>query len=447
MSRLGLRSRLFVVIVATVAVVLAALLAVFNLVLNHTLNVNARDLARSRAAAEVASLRFDRGELKAGDVPAGRGADAYLWVFAGPRVLDEPRAAPVLQRAARSLAGASPQFGDVGDTDTRLYAAPVIVHGRRVGTVVAGVSLVPYEETRATALGASLVFGAIALVLVALAARWLLTSSLRPVVLMTRQAARWSERDLEQRFALGPPHDELTELAATLDGLLDRLAASLRHERLFSAELSHELRTPLARILAETEVALRRERDPREYREALELINSSAGQLSRIVDALVTAARYEAGGERATADAAAVAEGAAAACVGLAEERQVALEVTLPSQPLRVGVDADLAERILQPVIENACRYGSHSVRVGVERDRSTVLYAIEDDGPGVGQDEREQIFEPGVRGGAVKARGGNTGAGLGLALARRLARSVDGDVLAEADPAGGRFLVRLPSG
>jgi signal transduction histidine kinase len=447
MSRLGLRSRLVLVVVATVALVLAALLAVFNLVLDGTLDGNARDLARSRATAEVSTLRFERGELKAGHAPAGRGADAYLWIFAGPQVVEQPAATPVLQRAARRLADAAPHFADVGDTDTRLYAAPVVVRGRRVGTVVAGVSLAPYEQTRATALGASLVFGAIALVLVALAVRWLLASSLRPVVRMTRQAARWSERDLEQRFALGPPHDELTELAATLDGLLDRLAASLRHERLFSAELSHELRTPLARILAETEVALRRDREPREYRESLALINSSAGQLSRIVDALVTAARYEAGGERSTADAAAVAEGAAAACVGLAEERRVALEVRLPAQPLRVGVDADLAERILQPVIENACRYGSRSVRVGVERERSAVLYAIEDDGPGVAQDERDEIFEPGVRGGAVKGRGTHTGAGLGLALARRLARSVDGDVLAEANSAGGRFLVRLPAG
>ena len=436
MRRLGLRSRLFIAIVAIVALVLAALLAVFNLVLDGTLDGNARDLARSRAAAEVSSLRLENGELKTGGVPDDRGADAYLWIFAGSRILEQPPAAPVLQRAAHGLAGAQPQFVDVGDTDTRLYAAPVTVRGRRVGTVVAGVSLVPYEQTRATALGASLVFGAIALVLVALAARWLLASSLRPVVQMTRQAARWSERDLDNRFALGPPHDELTELAATLDGLLDRLAATFRHERLFSAELSHELRTPLARILAETEVALRRERDPREYREALELINSSASQLSRIVDALVTAARYEAGGERSTADAAAVAEGAAAACVGLAEERDVALEVTPPTRPLRVGVDADLAERILQPVIENACRYGSSSVRIGVARDRSTVLYAIEDDGPGVAADEREQIFEPGVRG--LNARGGHTGAGLGLALARRLARSVDGDVLAEPNGAGG---------
>ena len=78
---------------------------------------------------------------------------------------------------------------------------------------------------------------------------------------MTRQAAAWSEHDLDRRFALGEPHDELGELAATLDGLLDRLAASLRREQLFLAELSHELRTPLARVMAESELALRRERD------------------------------------------------------------------------------------------------------------------------------------------------------------------------------------------
>src|SRR5207244_1729862 len=79
---------------------------------------------------------------------------------------------------------------------------------------------------------------------VLIAARWLLAASLRPVVRMTRQAADWSEHDLDHRFALGTPHDELTELAATLDGLLDRLAASLRHQRRFSAELPHELRAP-----------------------------------------------------------------------------------------------------------------------------------------------------------------------------------------------------------
>src|SRR5262249_56286557 len=97
--------------------------------------------------------------------------------------------------------------------------------GRRVGTVVAGVSLAPYEETRRTALIASLIFGGLVILLVGGTTWWLLGASLRPVVRMTRQAAAWSEHDLDHRFALGPPHAKLTELAATLDGMLDRLAA------------------------------------------------------------------------------------------------------------------------------------------------------------------------------------------------------------------------------
>ena len=83
---------------------------------------------------------------------------------------------------------------------------------------------------------------------------------------MTTQAASWSELELDDRFTVGEPYDELTELATTLNGLLDRIAASFRREQRFSAELSHELRTPLARVLAESELALRRERTPAEYR-------------------------------------------------------------------------------------------------------------------------------------------------------------------------------------
>jgi signal transduction histidine kinase len=379
------------------------------------------------------------------EAPDDRSTDPYLWVLAGRRMLERPRVAPAIDRSARTLAGGPARFRDLPENDTRLYAAPVVAHGKRLGTVVAGVSLAPYEQTQKLALLGSAVLGGLVLLLVLVAAHWLVRSSLRPVVRMTRQAAEWSEHDRDQRFALGPPHDELTELAATLDGLLDRLAASLRRERRFSAELSHELRTPLARVLAESELALHRERDPNEYRQALELIHKNADQLSRTVDALVAAARYEAGGERGTADAYAVADEAARACTGMAAERRIELEVAKPSVALRIGVDADLAERIIQPVLENACRYGSSQVRTAIGRANSSVVYAVEDDGPGVGADENERIFEPGARGRAQ--RDGDQGAGLGLALARRLARSVDGDVVADTTAVGGRFLVKLPAG
>ncbi|HEY6069213.1 MAG TPA: ATP-binding protein [Gaiellaceae bacterium] len=446
MSRLGLRRRLLFAVGAAVAVALVGLVAAFNLILGHVLDRDARDLVRARAIAQVASVHTSGGRLRVGETPDDRSADAYLWIFEGGRALERPRAAAEIDRAARELAGGGPRFRDVAGSDARLYAAPVVVAGTQLGTVVAGVSLAPYERTRKLALLASLVLGGLVLLLVLVAARWLVGASLRPVVRMTRQAAEWSEQDLEHRFALGAPHDELTELAATLDGLLDRLAASLRHERRFSAELSHELRTPLAHVLAESELALRRERAPQEYRQALDLIRRNAGRLSRTVDALVAAARYEAGGERGTADAHAVAESAARACSGLTAGPRLDLRISGPPRPLRVGVDGDLAERILQPVLENAYRYGATTVRVEIGRENSTVVYAIEDDGPGLADDDRDHIFEPGVRGRAARP-GSDQGAGLGLSLARRLARSVDGDVVADAAQRGGRFVVRLPTG
>jgi signal transduction histidine kinase len=325
----------------------------------------------------------------------------------------------------------------------RFYVQPIIEKGRRLGTIVAGVALAPYEQTRRTALIGSIGLGALLLLVVALAARWLLSSSLRPVSRMTRQAEAWSENDPDHRFGLGRPYDELTELAATLDSLLDRLSASLRHEQRFSAELSHELRLPLSRILAETELALRRERAPEEYKETIADVQRDAQQLARIVEALVAAARQE-GGARGTADAYAVAGQAVEACAGLAQERHLDLSAEAPSTPLRIGIDGQLAERILQPVVENACRYSEARVRISLSRDPTRVLYTVEDDGPGLADDELERIFEPGVRGSAGST---GDGAGLGLALARRLARSASGDIEAQWSSTGGRFVIAIPTG
>jgi len=447
MRRLGLRSRLLLTVTAAVTVALIGLITGFNLILDHVLERDARDLVRTRAVTQLDSLHIVQGRLRLGETPDDRSSDAYVWIFAGPRAIEQPRVSAETARAARALAAAPRvRFADVAATDTRLYAVPVVAGGQHLGTVVAGVSLAPYEQTRKLALLASTVLAAIVLAVVFLASRWLLDAALRPVARMTRQAAEWSEHDPEHRFALGPPHDELTELAATLDGLLDRLAASQHHERRFSAELSHELRTPLARVRAEAELALRRDRQPREYRQAFQLIQRNADQLTRTIDALVAAARYEAGVHRGTADAWSVAEDVVRACSGLAADRGVTVSVGGPDWRLRVGIDADLAERVLQPVLENACRYGTSTVHVAIGRKNSSVIYTIDDDGPGVRPEELSRIFEPGVRGTASLPID-DEGAGLGLALALRLARSVKGDIVVDAAPSGGRFHVRLPSG
>ena len=123
-------------------------------------------LATSRAPASSPRSTpsgSDGGRLSVGEAPDDRAADAYLWIFAGRRVLEQPRVPTAVDRAAHALAGGRARFRDVAASDTRLYAAPVVVHGKRLGTVVAGVSLAPYEQTRKLALLASLVLGGLVL--------------------------------------------------------------------------------------------------------------------------------------------------------------------------------------------------------------------------------------------------------------------------------------------
>jgi signal transduction histidine kinase len=438
------RGRLLLSVLIGVAGALALMTLAFNVFVDRSLTGSANRLLRERAEDHLAALANVDGRLREPGAPANGVIESQVWVFTGGQLIERPRTGGEAQRIARELAGGPRRMVDVPGHETRLLAVPIVSEGRRVGTLVAGISLRPYAETRRAALLGSFVLSLVLLGTVGIAAYWLLARALEPVAQMTREAAAWSDRDLDRRFALGVPRDELTLLASTLDGLLDRLAASLRREKLFTAELSHELRTPLTRISTQAELALRRERDLTEYRDALSAILASARQLTRTVETLVAAAREEAVSERGTADVYEVALNAADSCRTLSTARNVHVRVLQPQVPIRIGVDADVAERILQPVVENACRYASRQVEIALHRNASKVVVDVADDGTGVAQEEIERIFQPGVRGkAAVRAP---EGAGLGLALARRLARAVSGEIAVDASAGGGRFTIRLPA-
>lgn len=433
------RSRLLTIVLVALALALAAATYGSIVLFTHASSRDANALLRARVDSELALLDTSHGRIRIGETSDAVG-DSQIWIFGGRRVLEAPRAQPETNRAAFELAGGPRRSIDVAGSDERLLAAPIEAHGRRLGTLVAGLSLAPYEQTRKTALTGSLALALTLLVIVGFTVWWLLRSALHPVASMTRQAAAWSEHELDRRFELGEPHDEITRLGATLDALLDRIAASLRHERRFSSELSHELRTPLAKMIAEAELTLRRDRDPAEYRAALVVVQRNAQQLARIVETLVAAARQEAG-PHGVSDAEDVARAAADACADTAAARGVTIAVDTPRTRLRVGIDRDLAERILHPVVDNACRYGRSRVCIEVSREGAQTVFLVADDGPGVESGERETIFGPAVRGSAGRRAG--EGAGLGLALARRLARAASGEVEAGA---AGAFVVRLPA-
>jgi signal transduction histidine kinase len=247
------------------------------------------------------------------------------------------------------------------------------------------------------------------------------------------------------RPALGPSRDELTLLGSTLDDLLERLATSLRHEQRLSAEISHELRTPLASIIAEAQYALRHSRQTDEGQASLEHILQSARRLGETLDTLMAAARAQLDPHRATSDAIACARAALKATVA---DRELDVSVEASQHPIRVAVERDLVEHILAPLLDNAARHAVRTVHVCVQREGEVVQFTVQDDGPGVPADEQEAIFQPGhrVTGSVATTTIASPGAGLGLALCRRLARTAGGDVHAQPSESGARFVVRLPA-
>ena len=116
------------------------------------------------------------------------------------------------------------------------------------------------------------------------------------------------------------------------------------------------------------------------------------------------------------------------------------------SRSARVAVEADVVERILSPLLENAIRFARDRIVLNIRAADDEVVFEIRDDGPGVDPRDRERIFDAGFRGTEPHTET-HVGAGLGLPLARRLARAVGGEVEARASNDGGSFAVRLPLG
>jgi signal transduction histidine kinase len=439
-----LRGRLTALATLGALIALAALTIAFDLVLEASVDRDARSRLRAQAEAARTTGVYRNGRLDVRETPGDTVLDKQVWVYQGTRAVERPQTSARLQRAADALAGESNVFVDEPN-DVRLYATPVMIRGQRIGTLVTGQSLAAIDRTTDIAQIASVVLSALLLGAVFILTRISIGRALDPVREMTRTAADWTEHDIHRRFGSSKLPAELAELARTFDGLLSRVGRGLRREQRLTAELSHELRTPLARITAQVELVQRRDRSPADLQEAHEAIARNAEEMNRILGTLMTAARAEARLDQGRSDVRSVLAGLEQTWGPPMSERDLALHAERLPSPLLVGVDDEVVERIVAPLLENAGRYARSRVDLSARREGDRVEITVSDDGPGVPEDSREAVFEPGAQLGTSNGHGG---AGLGLALARRLARAAGGDVTVAEGPAaaGAQFCVRLPA-
>ncbi|MFD5816540.1 sensor histidine kinase [Streptomyces sp. NPDC127038] len=441
-----LRGRLSLVALTTATLLMVILTVAFNTVVRRHLQHQADDELRTRGTAVAATVDTSGPRPRVLETPGEELLDANVWIYAGGRLLEKPPSAMArgpLTRAADALAarGLTRCVTAGGHDPVRLCARQVPGDGTGA-TVVTALDLSPYLGSADTLLFASLALDAFMLACTYALTRLAVGRALRPVRTMTDQATRWSAVASEERFGSIARPDELARLGGSLDALLDRIRALLRHERQLTQELSHELRNPLARIIAELDWWQSRPRSAEETRITQEAISDAARSMRTICDTLLDDARDDASASPGTTEVVPVLRRLADRAVPTRPE--VEIGVTGPEAGLIAGVPDALLERIVSPLLDNAVRHASTRVEIRACAAPGSVRVEVGDDGEGVPASFTAQLFQPGRR---ADPGDGHGGAGLGLPLARRLARSAGGEVHhEEARDQGAVFVVGLPS-
>jgi signal transduction histidine kinase len=443
----GVRLRAALAATAVVALILAVSAVAFVLLQRRQLESTLLGVARQEAAAVATSVARDGGG-RADVISAGAGEQALIQVV-GP--------AGTVVAQSRAIAGTAPLVADrpaPGRTVTR-RATPlpiaeeesfaVVARGVRTPggdvVVISAQSLETVDRAN-TVLVQLLASGyPVLLLLVAATSYWLTGRALAPVEAMRMRVAGITASDLSARVPVPPSQDQVARLAVTMNETLDRLAAATDAQRRFVADASHELRSPLATIRAAHEVAAAHpELADRETVHADVL--AEVGRLERLVDDLLFLARSDERGAHLQPGDVDLDDLVADEARRL--RRTTGLEVLVEAPPLRMTGDRHQLARLLRNLSDNAARHAVGRVQLRTsETDGSAVLDVV-DDGPGIPPSEHDRVFDRFVR--LDTGRGRSTGgAGLGLAIAREIARAHGGDVVAVPTCRGAHLRVRLP--
>ncbi|MDP3278798.1 MAG: HAMP domain-containing sensor histidine kinase [Deltaproteobacteria bacterium] len=249
-------------------------------------------------------------------------------------------------------------------------------------------------------------------------------------------ARRVADGDLTARISSRTKDQEVARFAHDLDQMIDRLALLVSSQQRFIAHAAHELRSPLTMLYGELSHALRRARTAEQYRQAIEEALYATRQLKQLSEDLLELARISAVSHRSYEPFAVrtvVEEAVASARV---EAGQRSVEIAVSCEDVRTEGHARDLQRMLRNLLENAVRHSpvNSQVLLQVSAASSQLRFVVSDQGSGVDPSERERIFEPFFRS-AEEAKSDRVGAGLGLAIARDIARAHGGDLVLRETP------------
>ena len=461
-----IRWRLTLFNALVIGVVLLALGLALFLLLRSALLSNVEEDTRDRAVAAAQTVESGEGldpddaeQLSLGGVFVivrdGQGTILAQTVNSVPsREIEDPIWSRALETGEPfgGTASYSPSAPDY------VYAVPVNPSEGSARVVEAGRSFEPATETLETFIAVLIGAILVALVLSVGGAYLLARAALSPVNAVVRSAGRITESDLSQRLPVVRPKDEIGRLTATINNLLARLEAAfarreeaLARQRRFAADASHELRTPLtsiagyARMLKDWGLE-----DDRTAREGVTAILEESERMRELVESLLALARDDADAplDLAPGDLGAVAADAAKAARAAAGGK-VVVEYTPAEEPVEASFDQTRIRQVAAILLDNAVKYTPEggNVAVSVGKENGWAKLEVSDTGIGIPEEELPLVFERFHRADPARTQSGSQGgAGLGLSIARQIARAHGGEIEAESAPGeGSTFALRIP--
>jgi len=440
--RISLRLRITLI----TAVVVAAVLALGGILILLALRVDVIDAADQAVRTRAAGLS------------AAAAQGSLLREL--PQLTDPETFAVVMSdgRAVTATPGLDSGFGlpeqEVGETDVYRVAhlpldgtGPYRVVAQGVDTptgpmtVYVAISVAHLDHTMAAA-ARNGAMGLALLVLVLATVTWLaIGRALAPVEAIRARADAITGQNLDQRVPVPVQHDEIGRLARTVNQMLGRLQHSADIQRRFVADAAHELRSPITSLRVQLETA--RDGDGTAGREG-DMLHETV-RMEGLVDQLLVLARADAETAWVRPQTVDLDDLIDSAVASLGSRDGILLDTT-GVQPVQLDGDPGLLEQVVRNLVHNALGHARGVVRVSTStvEDRLVVL-AVEDDGPGVPEDRREDVFDRFVRLEVSRDRE-HGGVGLGLAIVAEIVRAHGGRVHADDSPLGGaRFVVELP--
>ena len=311
--------------------------------------------------------------------------------------------------------------------------------------------IVPLDELEGTleSLGISLVGAALVTTLAGAGLGWWAARRvLRPLAGIGDAARSIAEGELKTRVEASEDPD-LATLATSFNEMAGALEERIERDARFASNVSHELRSPLTTLSASITVLENHRADmPKRAQAALDLMVADVNRFRQLIEDLLEISRFDAGVMHLDLDEVRVAELVMQA-VSTSTDADIPLDIDAELAGVFVQADKRRLVRVVANLLDNAAKYAGGASRVELRQVDGNVQIAVEDEGPGIPEDDRLRIFDRFSRGLAAGRRSTSDGVGLGLSLVAEHVRLHGGGVWVEdcADgKPGARFVVVLPT-